>query len=704
VFLGGGRRLPVSKVRKRDGRIVDFDASKIAEAIRKAFVAVGREDGEVAWSLARQVVERLESRFVDSVPGVEDIQDLVEDVLIRNGFSDVAKAYILYRNQRTELREAKKFLGVWDDLKLSLNAVRVLEKRYLLKDEKGRVVETPSEMFGRVARSIALADKRYGGDVEETARRFYRAMTSLEFLPNSPTLMNAGTDIGQLSACFVLPVEDSIEGIFNALKYMALIHKSGGGTGFSFSRLRPKGDVVRSTGGVASGPVSFMKIFDVATEVIKQGGRRRGANMGILRVDHPDIMEFVTAKGEEGILSNFNISVGVTDDFMRKVERDEEYDLVNPRNGEVVRTVRARDVFDLMVANAWRTGDPGLVFLDEINRRNPTPSLGVIEATNPCGEVPLLPYESCNLGSVNLSRMVSKGDIDWEHLGEVVRLGVHFLDNVIDVNNYPLPQVEEMTKANRKIGLGVMGFAEMLIQLDIPYNSKEALEVAGKVMRFISEEARAKSVELGEERGSFPNFERSVWASSYGAMRNATVTSIAPTGTLSIIAGTSSGIEPLFAVAFVRNVIGTRLVEVNTLFERMARERGFYSRELMLKIAKAGTLQNVEGVPDDVKRVFVTALDIEPEWHVKMQAAFQEYVDNAVSKTVNLPHDATLEDVRKVFMLAYKLKCKGITIYRYGSKREQVLYLGVTPGEGEEKYVVADSEYSGGCPATVCPF
>ena len=485
---------------------------------------------------------------------------------------------------------------------------------------------------------------------------------------------------------------------------MALIHKSGGGTGFSFSRLRPKGDVVKSTGGVASGPVSFMKIFDVATDVIKQGGRRRGANMGILRVDHPDIVEFITAKSEEGVLSNFNISVAVTDEFMRKVERDEEYELVNPRSGEAVRSVRARDIFDLIVANAWRTGDPGLVFLDEINRRNPTPDLGMIEATNPCGEVPLLPYESCNLGSINLSRMVSQGDVDWEKLRSRVRVAVHFLDNVIDANRYPLPQIEEMTKANRKVGLGVMGFAEMLIQLEVPYDSREALSIAEKVMKFISDEARSKSVELGEERGSFPNFERSIWARGYPAMRNATVTSIAPTGSISIIAGTSSGIEPLFAVAFVRNVIGTKLVEVNPLFERVARERGFYSRELMLRIAKAGSIQDFGGIPEDVRRVFVTALDISPEWHVKMQAAFQKYVDNAVSKTVNLPHEATLEDVREVFTMAHRLKCKGITVYRYGSKREQVLYLGVTPGAEEEKYVVAESEYSGGCPAGVCVF
>jgi len=694
----------ISKVRKRDGRIVDFDLSKIAEAIRKAFVAVGREDEEEAWRLAKQVAERLEEKFAGQVPGVEDIQDVVEDTLIKNGFSDVAKAYILYRRERSELREAKKFIGVWDDLKLTVNAVKILEKRYLLKDEKGRVVETPSGMFRRVARSIALPDRKYGGDVEETARVFHNVMVNLEFLPNSPTLMNAGTDIGQLSACFVLPVEDSIEGIFDALKYMALIHKSGGGTGFSFSRLRPKGDVVKSTGGVASGPVSFMKIFDVATDVIKQGGRRRGANMGILRVDHPDIVEFITAKSEEGVLSNFNISVAVTDEFMRKVERDEEYELVNPRSGEAVRSVRARDIFDLIVANAWRTGDPGLVFLDEINRRNPTPDLGMIEATNPCGEVPLLPYESCNLGSINLSRMVSRGDVDWEKLRSRVRVAVHFLDNVIDANRYPLPQIEEMTKANRKVGLGVMGVAEMLIQLEVPYDSREALSIAEKVMKFISDEARSKSVELGEERGSFPNFERSIWARGYPAMRNATVTSIAPTGSISIIAGTSSGIEPLFAVAFVRNVIGTKLVEVNPLFERVARERGFYSRELMLRIAKAGSIQDFGGIPEDVRRVFVTALDISPEWHVKMQAAFQKYVDNAVSKTVNLPHEATLEDVREVFTMAHRLKCKGITVYRYGSKREQVLYLGVTPGAEEEKYVVAESEYSGGCPAGVCVF
>ncbi|MCK4398594.1 MAG: hypothetical protein KAV25_06345 [Methanophagales archaeon] len=729
----------------------------------------------------------------------------------------------------------KNFIGAKDDLKLSLNALGVLKRRYLLKNELEEVIETPNQMFKRVAKAIARAELNYGKskeEVKEIERRFYLLMRNLEFLPNSPTLMNAGTELGQLAACFVLPVEDSIEGIFGAVKNMAKIHQSGGGTGFSFSRLRPKGDVVKSTGGIASGPVSFMRVFDVATDVIKQGGKRRGANMGILNADHPDILEFIRAK-ERGEFANFNTSVAATDEFMHAVERNEEYGLVNPRTKEEVRRIKAREVFNEIVTYAWKTGDPGIVFMDEINRRNPIPAIGKIEATNPCvtadtwvmtaegprqieeligkkfiaivngeewesseegffetgvkpvyklktaegfelrltadhlvmkvermtryriktqwsnagdlkpgdkikmnrerfvasveevvpdgiekvydvqipginafdangfvvhncGEQPLLPYDSCNLGSINVSKFVETGDgeIDWERLREVVWICLKFLDDVIDVNRYPLPEIEKMTKANRKIGLGIMGFAELLIKLGIAYDSKDALSLGEKLMQFITNEARRCSAQLGLERGSFPNFGLSVWNSTYEAMRNATVTTIAPTGTISIIAGCSSGIEPIFAVAFVRNVMGGML-EINKLFEVIAKERGFYSKELITEIAKCGSVQDIEGVPGDVKRIFVTALDISPEWHVRMQAAFQKYTDNAVSKTVNLPSDAAWEDVKKVFLLAYKLKCKGITIYRYGSK-EQVLSLDI-PKLMLEEYVCADSEYTGEC-------
>jgi len=704
--------MPVSMIRKRDGRVVAFDPNKITNAIHRAILAVKGEDGELAAKLSAQVVAIVEEEFKDRIPSVEDVQNIVERVLIKNGYDSVAKAYILYRHKRTELREQKKLLGVTDDLKLSLNAISVLERRYLLKDEAGRVIETPSQMFRRVAKAIAAVDSMYDKSVriESVEEEFYRVMANLEFLPNSPTLMNAGTDIGQLSACFVLPVGDSIEEIFDALKNMALIHKSGGGTGFSFSKLRPRGDVVKSTMGVASGPVSFMKIFDVATDVIKQGGKRRGANMGILRVDHPDVIEFITAKEKEGVLTNFNISVGVTDEFMEAIENDGYYSLINPRNGNVVKRLKARAVFDLMATAAWKTGDPGLIFLDEINRRNPTPHVGMIEATNPCGEVPLLPYESCNLGSINLSRMVRDDKIDWDKLRETVRIAVHFLDNVIDANKYPILQIEKSTKANRKIGLGVMGFAEMLIKLGIPYDSEEAVTTAEKVMSFISEEARKKSAELGEERGAFPNFPGSIWEKmGYKTMRNATVTSIAPTGTISIIAGTSSGIEPLFAVAFIRNVMGTQLFEVNPLFEQVAKERGFYSMDLIARITRTGSVQEINEVPSDVKRLFITALEIAPEWHVRMQAAFQKYTDNAVSKTVNLPYEATIDDVRRIFMMAWKLKCKGITVYRYGSKSEQVLVVGGAQASGtgaasSSPYLQAPSEFAGECPTGVCPY
>ena len=561
-------------------------------------------------------------------------------------------------------------------VKLTKNAMKVLEKRYLRKDENGKVIETPEQMFRRVAKNIAKADEKYGGDVKKTEKEFYDMMVNLYFLPNSPTLMNAGTSIQQLSACFVLPVEDSMDKIFETLKHTALIHQSGGGTGFSFSRIRPKGDIVRSTGGIASGPVSFMKVFNSATDVIKQGGRRRGANMGILRVDHPDIMEFITCKEDPRELTNFNISVAVTDDFMEKAMKGEDYELINPRTGEAVGKLNATEVFNKIVEEAWKSGEPGVIFIDEINRHNPTPHVGEIEATNPCGEQPLLPYESCNLGSINLSRFVKNGEIDWEKLKEITWKAVHFLDNVIDMNKYPIPQIKKMTLANRKIGLGVMGFADMLIQLKIPYDSNEALELAEKIMSFIQKEAKAASEELGKQRGSFPNFKGSVYDGKYEAMRNATVTTIAPTGSISIIAGCSSGIEPLFAISFVRNVLDEedRLYEINPYFEKIAKEMGFFSEELLKKIAdNNGSVQGIEEVPQEVQRIFVTALDIPPEWHVRMQAAFQKYVDNATSKTINLREDASVEDVRKAYILAYKLKCKGITVYRYGSRPEQVI-------------------------------
>ncbi|MGQ9787850.1 MAG: vitamin B12-dependent ribonucleotide reductase [Candidatus Hadarchaeaceae archaeon] len=693
----------IEKIRKRDGRVVPFEGEKIANAILKAFNATGTGDGEIAKQLTAQVTEILDKKFSARIPGVEDIQDIVEEVLIKNGYAEVARAYILYRQQRAELRAAKALLGVSDDLKLNLNAIRVLQRRYLLRDESGNIIETPSQLFHRVAKAVASADALYGSaNLAETEDKFYRMMANLEFLPNSPTLMNAGVPLGQLAACFVIPVEDSMAGIFDSLKTMALIHQSGGGTGFSFSRLRPAGDIVKSTKGVASGPVSFMKVFDVATDVIKQGGKRRGANMGVLRVDHPDILEFITAKVKEDALVNFNISVGVTDAFMEAVKRDEEYDLINPRTGSAEKRLRAREVFDLIVNMAWKTGDPGLIFLDEIKRHNPTPRLGQIEATNPCGEVPLLPYESCILGSINLSKMITEGGIDWEKLRSTVRNAVHFLDNVIDINRYPIPEIERMTKLTRKIGLGVMGFAEMLLEMGIPYNSAEALQKAEEVMKFISEEGLKMSVELAEERGSFPAFAESLWANrGYRCLRNATVTTIAPTGTISIIAGTTSGIEPLFAVAYVRNVMsGIQLIEVNQTFQRIATKRGFYSRELMVKLSRLASIKGVDEIPEKVRRVFVTAFDVSPEWHVRMQAVFQKHTDNAVSKTINLPSEATPEEVRRAFLLAHELKCKGITVYRYGSKAKQV--LSISPQSAimppEKKFVRAELNYSGGHP------
>jgi ribonucleoside-diphosphate reductase alpha chain len=693
----------ITKIKKRDGRIVKFNPEMIKNAIHRALVAVELGDGEKAEKLTIEVVSLLEERFKEKIPSVEDAQDAVIEVLKKRGYERVASEYQAYRKRKEEIRRLKEKLGI-EESKLTVNALEVLRKRYLLRNEAEEIIEDPAQMFRRVARAIARVDKKYGENPRESEEIFYTMMARLEFIPNSPTLFNAGTRLGQLSACFVLPIEDSLESIFTAVKNMALIEKSGGGVGFDFSKLRPKGDIVMSTKGVASGPVSFMRVFDVATEVIKAGGKRRGAMMGILRIDHPDIIEFITSKQKPGFLSNFNISVAVTDEFMKNLEENREYWLVNPRNKEKTRKLKARDVWDLMARSAWASGDPGVVFIDEVNRHNPTPEVGVIESTNPCGEQPLLPYESCNLGSINLSRMVEDGEIRWDKLRETVRNAVHFLDNVIDANKYPLKEIERITKANRKIGLGVMGFADMLIKLRVPYNSDQALELAERLMKFIDEEAHKKSEEIAEKRGSFPNFERSIWKDKYKAMRNATTTTIAPTGSISIIAGCSSGIEPIFAVSFIRNVLdGTRLFEINPLFETIAKERGFYNAQLLEEIAKTGSVQKIDKIPEDVRKIFVTALDISPEWHVRMQAAFQKYTDNAVSKTVNMPYEATVEDVRNVFELAWKLKCKGVTVFRYGSKPEQVLYIGEVK-KAERKFISAESEYAGGCPTKTCPF
>lgn len=593
---------------------------------------------------------------------------------------------------------------------LSINSLEVLKRRYLLRDDDRRIIETPDGLFRRVARHVAQAERNFASGIraKETEEYFYQVMRDLEFMPNSPTLMNAGTPLGQLSACFVLPVEDSVGGIFNALKNMAKIHQSGGGTGFSFSHLRPRGDLVEVTKGAASGPVSFMRIFDEATGVIVQGGRRRGANMGVLSSDHPDIAEFVKAKIRGGEFSNFNLSVGVTDAFMEAARLGKKTDLINPRTGKKMGSIGAAYLLNLIAEAAHRTGDPGLIFLDEVNRKNPTPAIGRIEATNPCGELPLLPYESCNLASINLVRMMNGTSVDWDRLAGTVRLGVRFLDDVIEINRFPMREIKDMTFANRKIGLGVMGFADMLIKAGIAYDSARAVSFADRLMAFIHRQSIKASVSLAEERGVFPNYKKSVYAKKGLRLRNATVNTIAPTGTISIIAGCSSGIEPLFAVSYIRNVLsGTKLFEINPAFEDAALKRGIYTKALLEKVARAGGLRRMKGVPQEMKRIFVTAFDVEAKDHLRTQAAFQRHTDNSVSKTINLPSDATAGDIKKIYMLAYKLKLKGITVYRYGSKPGQVLSFDYRRKKAPARpagAVTADSEYSGGCVTGTCPF
>lgn len=561
-------------------------------------------------------------------------------------------------------------------MELSENARAVLKARYLLKDESGNVTETPEEMFQRVAKSVSEAERGYGQDQDIWAERFFALMNDLKFLPNSPAMMNAGKRLGQLAACFVLPVRDSMDSIFSSLKNAAMILQSGGGTGFSFSHLRPRADVVSSTGGVASGPVSFMRIFNTATEVIKQGGARRGANMGILSVHHPDILDFIRIKRTSGELENFNISVAATDSFMKAVLADEEYELLNPRTGRVYKRVRAKAVFDEIVESAWETGDPGLVFIDVINKANPTPQIGAMESTNPCGEQPLLPYEACVLGSINLGKYVLADGpaVDYQTLSEDIRTAVRFLDDAIDVNKYPLPEIEAMHKGNRKIGLGVMGWADMLVRMQVPYDDKRSFAFAGELMKFFRDAARNSSVELARARGVFPNFKGSIYdAPGMPAVRNATTTTIAPTGTLSIIADCSSGIEPLFALAYKRLIMNTELEEVNRLFLAAARELGFYTDELKEKVISRGTLKGIKEIPPKVRKIFRTAHEIHFRDHIEMQASFQQFTDNAVSKTINMPRKATKKDVADAYLLAYQKGCKGITIFRYGTRKKGTL-------------------------------
>jgi len=666
----------ITRIRKRDGSIELFNTEKI-QKILEALIPENKK--KQIRKILQEIRETIDKYYTEEMfPTTQDIEDLILEFLKKYKIQSAIKTY---QDQSEKQKYGFKVVhGVRDDIGLTENSIKLLGQRYLQKNKEGKLIETPSRMFKRTAKTAASAEKIYKKNSKKTEEIFYKMMSKLEFLPNSPTLMNAGTEVGQLSACFVLPVEDSLESIFESVKLMAKIQQSGGGTGFSFSKIRPEGTVVEKTKGKASGPISFMEIFDKTTDVIKQGGKRRGANMGILKSSHPDIVKFIKSKLKHNYLSNFNISIGITDEFMTSALQNKEYWLVNPKTGKKVKKVSAKIILEIISQTAWKTGDPGIVFIDEINRHNPTPLIGKIESTNPCGEQPLLSNESCNLGSINLVKMIEKGRLNWDKLKKTVRNSVHFLDNIIEINKYPSQEIEEKTKSNRKIGLGIMGFADMLALLGIPYSSDKAIKFAEKLMKFITETARKKSEELGKERGNFPNFEKSIFYKKYKNMRNATLTTIAPTGSISIIAGCSSGIEPLFAIAYTREASdGTRILEISKTFEKIAKRKGIYSKTLMLQTAKDGNISKNKKIPADIRKIFLTSMEIKPEWHLKIQSAFQKYVDNAVSKTVNIPNTAKPSDIEKIYLLAYKLKCKGITVYRYGSKSKQVLYVGNCP-------------------------
>jgi ribonucleoside-diphosphate reductase alpha chain len=688
-------------VRRRDGRLVAFDIARIENAVMRAAREAGRPGPGSATAVATAVADELAQRPAGRPPTVEMIQDLVETQLNAAGLGDVARAYIIFRQRRAELRAAKALLGVRDELKLSLAAVTVLRERYLRRDERGRPVESTGQMMDRVATFVAAAEDSYRpGSSAQWAERFCTLMRNLEFLPNSPTLMNAGTGLGLLAGCFVLPVQDSLRSIFRTLADSAEIQRAGGGTGYTFSHLRPAGDRIASTGGTASGPLSFLRLYDTAAGVVSMGGRRRGACMAVLDASHPDIYDFINAKADSAReLTHFNLSVGVTDAFLRAVEHNSAHRLVNPRTGRTVARVPAADLFKAICKAAHTCGDPGLVFLDTINRRNPLPGRGRIEATNPCGEVPLLPYESCNLGSINLARMITEGAVDWQRLAATAAVATRFLDDVIDVSRYPFTELDEATRATRKIGLGVMGLAEMLASLGIPYDSEQGVRLAGQVARCIQQAAHAASARLAVDRGPFPLLADSRFAAS-APRRNAQVTSIAPTGTISLIVGTTAGIEPMFAIAYTRAIIGRNLLEVNTCFDRLARDRGFYSDELVAEIARRGGVRGYPPLPAEVRAAFPIASEIAPEWHLRMQSAVQRHVDAAVSKTVNLAEAATVDDVRKIYLAAWKAKVKGITVYRYGSREEQVLTF-AAPEPGVPR---ANTEFSGGCAGHACDF